>query len=338
MPIAAIGTTKVGPLRSTTSTWQPEAACQYTNAKKYIFDNINTLSDSPPLFTLVVGGLTAIEISNRIAAAHADDIRLGETMESKTWDKSRRQRESLKYFRDNTTPGWGGKGNEVHMMRRWGKHMRNNGKVHDAKRTGRPTKVPKPTIAKCCYAFLKGYTVVVRGKKVRRGFTSLEACVRASRHTPQVIKAAIESSGITVKALWRAMLRMMPTLPLFKSTGDVKACLSIDVKNKRLRSARQLAKWDVEKLSTVVWIDAKSLYITPEEMEVYSLPTAAEEAVYEDERVPMQKYNNTGHKLHYYAGINALTGLVHFTWVSGTTAYNSGYKTKVISHTVHVTS
>lgn len=225
------------------------------------------------------------------------------------------------------------------MMHRWGEHMRSNGGVHDAKRTGRPTKVPKPTIAKCCYAFLKGYTVVVRGKTVRRGFTSLEACVRASRHTPQVIKAAIESSGITVKALWRAMLRMMPTLPLFKSTGDVKACLSLDVKNKRLRSARQLAKWAVEKLLTVIWIDAKSLYITPEEPEVYSLPPAAdaEEAVYEDERVPMQKYNNTGHKLHYYAGINALTGLVHFTWVSGTTAYNSGYNTKV-THTAQVTS
>lgn len=237
----------------------------------------------------------------------------------------------MKYFRDNTTPGWGGKGNEVHMMTRWGAHMRIHGDVRDAKRTGRLTKLSKPTIASCCYAFLKGYTVVVRGRKVRRGFTSLEACVRAARHTPQVIKAAIESSGMTVNGLWRAMLRTVPNLPLFKSTGDVKACLSLDVKNKRLRTARQLSKWAVDKLLTVIWIDAKSLYITPEEMEVYTLPATDAEAVYEDERVPMQKYNNTGHKLHYYAGINALKGLVHFTWVSGTTSYNSGYITKVIT-------
>jgi hypothetical protein len=60
------------------------------------------------------------------------------------------------------------------------------------------------------------------------------------------------------------------------------------------------------------------------------------EEVLEDVRLPQGSFSS-GFVLHYYAAVNALTGLIKLVWVTGTTGVNHGSTTMVRPSTTRVT-
>jgi hypothetical protein len=132
--------------------------------------------------------------------------------------------------------------------------------------------------------------------------------------------------------LYRRMLVLMPELPSHKVKVDVKHKLTAQVKDARMKAAGKLRRWSLKKLRTVVWMDAKKLHICPKTLKVY---TMFPDEVVEDERLP-QGHFSSGFVLHYYAAVNALTGLVYFVWVTGTTGVDHGSTTKVRRSTARI--
>jgi hypothetical protein len=111
-----------------------------------------------------------------------------------------------------------------------------------------------------------------------------------------------------------------------KRQVDFKTDLDPRTKAERVEVATELDKLVVEELRGVVFIDAKSLYVKPPKH--YKVFDPDKKRVTEDPRLPKGKFN-TGVKLHYYAAVNALIGVVVFVWVTGTAGLRRDYRTLV---------
>jgi hypothetical protein len=227
------------------------------------------------------------------------------------------------HFKSTSVGSYAKNRNTKRQMDHWGKHLEANGNVHDARRTGRPPKVSDASVVECALELVQGYTIGVGAERVWRGFTSLDGAVQ-SGHAP-VITEVLSESGMSTKGLYRRILAVMPELPGHKSKVDVKHHLTDKVKASRMKVAGQLRRWPLKKLRTVVWMDAKKMHICPKALKVYTLDP---EAVLEDVRLPQGSFSS-GFVLHYYADVNALTGLVKLVWVTGTTGVNHGSTTMV---------
>ena len=230
------------------------------------------------------------------------------------------------HFKKHVRGDYGSNKNMVKVMKRWAAALRERGELNDndARRTGRKRKVTDEQIEQVIYAFCKGYTVEgERGQDVWRGYTSLPDAVESGK--APAINHIIEESGISVASLWRRMAIYWPNIRNMRRRVDVKAVLSEAVKEERRLGAAELRRWPLKKLHTVVWIDAKKLYITPGNLEVYTLNP---DEVVEDPRLPQGKFNN-GTQLHYYSAVNSYTGVISFVWVTGTAGLASRYTTYV---------
>jgi hypothetical protein len=229
------------------------------------------------------------------------------------------------HFISKATGSYGKNRNMKRQMDFWGQRLEAGGNLADANhlRTGRPPIVPDGEVLECALELVKGYTIEVEGVTIRRGFTGLAAAV-LSGHAPK-IKGVLQQYGISVKGLYRRMLSVMPELPSHKAKVDIKQKLTIKVKDARMKAAGKLRRWSLKKLRTVVWMDAKKIYICPKALKVYTLDP---DEVVEDERLPQGKFSS-GIVLHFYSAVNALVGLVKLIWVTGTTGVDHGSKTMV---------
>jgi hypothetical protein len=233
------------------------------------------------------------------------------------------------YFKAHVRGSYGSNMNMVQLMRRWGAALGERGSLndHNANRTGRRRKVTDEEVKDVIYSLCKGFFVKgEHGQDVWRGYSSLRDAVESGKAL--VINRIMADSNISVSGLWRRMTVYWPHIRHQRRRVDVKAALTPEVKAERMRGAAELRRWPTKKLDTVIWIDAKKLYITPGNMSVY---TVDPDEVVEDPRLPQGKFSS-GTQLHYYAGVNSFTGVASFVWVTGTTGMVSRYTTFVSAH------
>lgn len=127
------------------------------------------------------------------------------------------------------------------------------------------------------------------------------------------VKAIMKKTGASIKTLQRAMKRVHPTLSYKKLL--VKAKLTAEHKTDRVRISKQnLASTD-EELQTVVWIDAKTMYMNITQR--YGWVDSLKEDIFETNRVSTRKSNII--KLKYYIAVNARLGGVMLVFYTGTT-------------------
>lgn len=223
-----------------------------------------------------------------------------------------------KFFDENVVADFGRGRNYAKIIRKWGKRHE---ETHDVKSacTGRVSALKDDTVLLCVKEFLEGYMVKsAKGKMQQRYYGSIEDAISVGR-APTIMSVIRDSGMVKPRQLWRRMTNLLPMLRKKKRVLDIKATLTAATKKERYRVSGQLSRWSLKRLRTVVWIDAKKLYVkvNGDNKKVYS----EEREVFEDETVPQGKLSS-GKVLHYYAGINALVGVVHIAWVSGTTGIN----------------
>jgi hypothetical protein len=261
-----------------------------------------------------VGVPSADELHNRAVAARAYKLWLEDPKEGR------------RYFKAHVRGSFGSGKNMVKAMRRWATALSVRGDLKDADhlRTGRRRKVSDEQTARAIEAFCAGYIVEGEGgRDVWRGFTSLEDAVESG--LAATINTILQDTGILVRGLWRRMTSLWPNIRNMRRGVDVKCVLSPEVKEERRKAAAAMRRWATKKLDTVVWIDAKKLYITPGNLQVYTLNP---DQVVEDPLLPQGRFNN-GKCLHYYSAVNSMTGVISFVWVTGTNGLPSRYTTYV---------
>jgi hypothetical protein len=241
----------------------------------------------------------------------------------------------LSYFAMNAQGGFGASNNHTKLMMKWGQRLKEVGFVLDANetRTGRSPTLTKEEVMECAKEFMNGYFVKVKGRTetMWRGFTSIEdawCCSDALK-----IRQHLAETGIQPRTLWRNMLKHCPLIEACKQSVDIKAELTEEVKDERRKVAGQLRRWPQVKLETVVWIDAKKLYIAPGQLKVYGLSN--NDRVVVDSRMKMGK-SSTGVVLHYYSAVNALEGVIDLVWVTGTTDLSKTRKPGVTKVTTYI--
>lgn len=127
------------------------------------------------------------------------------------------------------------------------------------------------------------------------------------------VREIINSTGASNRTLTRAMQRLCPTLCYKKLT--VKAKLTVQHKQKRVVLCTQHEQVSDSTLETVVWIDAKTMYMNITDR--YGWVDATEEDIFETNRAATRKSNLI--KLKYYIAVNARLGAVKLVFYTGTT-------------------
>lgn len=127
------------------------------------------------------------------------------------------------------------------------------------------------------------------------------------------VKSILKKTGATVKTLQRAMKRVHPTLSYRKLV--VKARLTEDHKEDRVTISKQNLAATDEELKTVVWIDAKTMYMNITQR--YGWVDSLQEDIFETNRCSTRKSNII--KLKYYIAVNARLGGVMLVFYTGTT-------------------
>ena len=127
------------------------------------------------------------------------------------------------------------------------------------------------------------------------------------------VRKTMDSTGASARTLTRAMKLLCPTLSYKRLT--VKAKLSAQHKGARVVVCRKHLQVSNETLETVVWIDAKTMYMNVTDR--YGWVDAAEEDIFETNRPATRKSNLI--KLKYYIAVNARLGAVKLVFYTGTT-------------------
>lgn len=265
-------------------------------------------------------------ISNRIHASIAYAITLGKGADA--------EQAGAQYFEDNVHGKYGAGGNRKRCMQKWGTRFLKTGSVHDAPRSGRPGCLPDETIFLLAKLLLLGYWIKAAGKRVWRGFTSLQQAAKNPRaHKLRDVLAQFPNAKL--RSVQSRITQLVEWLPGTKRSVDFKMTQSKQTKlERKLVSGKHLGlikKKGDGVLDAVVWIDAKKMFIAPGEVRVYNMNL---EDVAEDVRMPPGKSHN-GMSLHYYAGVNSLLGVVLFAWVTGTTGLRKHMVTQVCPASSH---
>lgn len=260
----------------------------------------------------------SIDVSNFLALPLVvdgpnDTLRHNRTIAARTWYMIQEGQDvavAMKFFDKNVKGEYGIGRNRMALIRKWGKRFAKTGMVHDANtsRSGRRRRLSKQLVLWLVQKFLDGYKV----KGEQYYFTDINDAVQKS---PWFATATQAPTGVTPGHLWRLMTEEVPSLHLMKRKEDIKSELPPKVKAIRKEAARKLRLWSLPKLQRIVWIDAKKVHIEKGGVKVYS---AKNDMVIAEPSLLLGN-RNTGMVLHYYAAVNALVGVVHFGWVTGTT-------------------
>jgi hypothetical protein len=273
------------------------------------------------LSCLLAGGEPLSDtISNRVHASIAYAISLGKG--------ARAEQSAAEYFEENVKGKYAAGGNRKRCCKKWYTKLVETGNVHDAPRSGRPGCLPDETIFLLAKLLLLGYWVKAAGKRVWRGFTSLQQAAN-NPHARKLRNVLAEFPNAKLRSVQKRITQLVEWLPGTRRAVDFKMVHSEKTKHERkIVSGTHLdlikQKGD-NVLDAVVWIDAKKMFIAPGEVRVYNMNL---DDVAEDVRLPQGKSHN-GKSLHYYAGVNSLLGVVFLVWVTGTTDLRKGLLTQV---------
>ena len=187
----------------------------------------------------------------------------------------------------------------------WGKqHLKQGSIKGGASNSGR---LPKLSVrqARCCLDVVLGW----KKDGLKGPYRSVHELVSKSA----VVKQIMESTNASPVTLTRAMKRLCPTLSYKKLT--VKAKLTTAHKHARVVVCRKHLQVSDDTLETVVWIDAKTMYMNITDR--YGWIDTTEEDCFETKRPATRKSNII--KLKYYIAVNARLGAVKLVFYTGTT-------------------
>lgn len=208
-------------------------------------------------------------------------------------------------------------------LRRWLKYVHatvlQTGSPKSRVRSGRPPELSAAHVRQCVTYFKKG--IGSRRSNDWYGFTSIEHAAYACPQIAHVLRV----SGVRIKTLWRRMCDQQLEdfgTKFRKITISVRPQLSEKVKRKRLDAAREWAKWTMDDMRCIFWIDEKQEYLGGIKYRCYSDDNAHSYAV-ESHAVLGSKQ-----KLKYIAVVNAVLGAVYMALISGTTDLENEYKVR----------
>lgn len=127
------------------------------------------------------------------------------------------------------------------------------------------------------------------------------------------VRGVMEATGASNRTLARAMQRVCPSLSYKRLV--VKAKLTDQHRQARVVVCKKHLKVPDSMLDTVVWIDAKTMYMNITHR--YGWVDALKEDIYETTRPSTRKSNVI--KLKYYIAVNARLGPVMLVFYTGTT-------------------
>jgi hypothetical protein len=241
------------------------------------------------------------------------------------------RKEAIAYFRKHVTDDYGSGGNETALINTWFTAFKEQGSVTDRPRSGRSTLISDEHAAELALLLLQGYHRRFKKKKLWRGFSGLKDAIQNTQHGGKIRSIMAQyDADIDLDNVMRRINDVVPWLRKHKTKVDYKMEHTLENRKERLHIAKQLQHANIDELNAVISLDAKKVYIQPEQYTVYNMDKGL---VVEDARIPIN--SKDGYVMYYYAAVNALLGVVLFRWVTGTSELNRGYKTKVWPHNDH---
>jgi hypothetical protein len=201
----------------------------------------------------------------------------------------------------------------IEYCRKWGQRRLATGGVTDATRAGRPKLLTVDWIDQCITALSWGYIRIETAGPKRVPFRTWSQFCSWS----PVAKACLDATGVTSAHLLRACQLSLPTLKRVKI--HLKVWLAPATKNARVAAATKLLSKHADWFKSVVWVDAKTLYINPKNTYAWvnTASMSPHDLVREDKRFKAK--GNELLKLKFYVAVNAVCGPVALIWVNGTT-------------------
>ena len=197
---------------------------------------------------------------------------------------------------------------------KWGLRRLETHNVNDAPRTGRPRKVSKEQIDTLITALSQGWLLMGVHEAKRLPYSSW---AHFCKNCPAAI-TVLQSTGVTPRHLLRACQATLPTLKRAKI--QLRVWLKPATKAERVATSQILLGKTFEWFKSVVWVDAKTLYICPKSAHAW-INTADMMAhsmlVREDRRIKTKTSQVV--KIKFYIAVNALCGPVTMVFTTGTT-------------------
>lgn len=205
----------------------------------------------------------------------------------------------------------------VDYCRKWGQRRMATGCVADAPRAGRPKQLTTDWIDNLITALSQGYIRIETTGPKRVPFRTWSQFCQWS----PIARACLEVTKVTSAHLLRACQLSLPTLKRVQI--HLKVWLAPATKAARVAASTKLLTKHADWFKSVVWVDAKTLYINPKNTYAW-VNTAAmspHEFVREDKRFRARGKELI--RLKFYIAVNALCGPVSLIWVTGTTGLKS---------------
>lgn len=198
------------------------------------------------------------------------------------------------------------------FCQKWGERRLQTHTVDDAPRSGRPKQLSEQHVDAVITALSYGYLRLDSTGPTRVPFSSWSFF---TNYDPTAI-SVLSATKVTPRHLLRACLATMPTLKRKKI--QLRVWLRPATKAERVADCQNLLGKTDRWFQSVIWVDAKTLYINP--TTAYAWVNTADMAGHtlerEDRRVRPKPSQAV--KLKFYIAVNALMGAVALVWVTGT--------------------
>lgn len=172
--------------------------------------------------------------------------------------------------------------------------------LYDKAHTGRPLLISDEEALEASLAF---------------GCDKYTSVAEAMEQSPY-IKRLVEEKGVSEQMLRRRMWQVNPRLVLH--TPQLKKAMTRSQKTVRLTRAAELLLLTDEQLARVVWMDAKTIWVTPQRLKekVYGIRGFADQDAL---RISVDNVCENGVRLKFFTGVTMDKGAVFMFFTSETT-------------------
>jgi hypothetical protein len=196
----------------------------------------------------------------------------------------------------------------------WGKRRLTTHNVADAPRSGAPRRLSQQQIDVAITALSQGWLLLGANEATRKPYSSwLDFCTNCP-----TASNILQSTGVHPRHLLRACKATLPTLKRAKI--QLRVWLKPATKAERVSKSQTLLGMTDGWFQSVVWVDAKTLYISPKSAFAW-INTADMMAhsmlVREDRRIKPKPSQMV--KIKFYIAVNAMYGPVAMVFTTGTT-------------------
>lgn len=187
----------------------------------------------------------------------------------------------------------------------------------DRKRSGRPAKVSQQQALQVAGVLKAGFL----SAGLPRQWSSMQQAEQGSL----LLRQIKQDAKCTTRCMRKAAMQWDDDL-----TFNMQRCklqLTPEQMRKRKAYCRRMHKLGIKKLLSIVWVDAKKIYVQPPaKLRVYGSRSKPVSTI-TDSRVP--KGGRQTKCIYYYSAVSPLVGPLEIVICTGTTGHNPGYKVSV---------